>query len=69
MKVGDLVLDTTVNELAIIVEVKPSYVDEDGQMHEWDYELFVARGDTVFADKEEIEVVDERRIFNRNAVS
>jgi hypothetical protein len=69
MKVGDLVLDTTVNELAIIVEVNPNYVDEEGQLHEWDYELFVARGDTVFADKDEVEVVNERRVFSRNAAS
>jgi len=69
MKIGDLVLDTTANEYGLVVEVNPSYVDKEGQIHEWDYELFVARGDTVFADKEELEVIDARRSFSRNAVS
>ena len=56
MKVGDLVYDVAAQEVAIIIERYPKWIDNHGETHVWDYKI-LSFGQTFFVDEEDLEKV------------
>lgn len=60
MRVGDLVRDITVDRRGVIVGENIVWVDErSGNCSHWDYELLYDDGDFDYADRDELEVINE----------
>jgi len=60
MKVGDLVLDIGTRECVLIIGERPCYQGKSGRTHTWDFEvLYSGRWDTYYADKNELEAINE----------
>ncbi len=61
MKVGDLVKDLRSGEIGVIIETDACIWDDpNGYRVEWDFKI-MCEDKFVFADRDELEVVDESR--------
>ena len=58
MKIGDIAIDTTINQVVIIVDKDIVWKDLDGQVHMWDFEVLDKSGHLDYADIDELTNID-----------
>ena len=62
MKLGDVVLDIGTREYVLIIGERPCYQGKSGLTHTWEFEvLYSGRWGTYYADKNELEAINESR--------
>ncbi len=53
MKVGDLVYDAAFGAAAMIIATNPTWIDDDGFVNQWDFEV-ISDGIRYYADADEL---------------